>query len=275
MASALGQTLGDIEVVVADDGSVVPVELEPDPRMRVVRNDRPLGVSGARNAGLAAARGRYVSFLDDDNLLLPDMAERSFAALERSTLPPPVAVVSGVEIVGPGGRVLDVRLPPSHPRGDHYSLEPLAAGRSHMSKHTLVVDRALLAGLGGFDARIRSRQMADLFLRLNPVCSIEGLAEVTMRIMRPNADRLSRDQGNLVEGFEAFVRKHRVLLESHPHGHADAYLGHARMSLVAGPRRAAPVAFARALRVAPGHTLRTALDPRRAIALARTWSSSG
>ena len=275
MASALGQTLRDIEVVVADDGSVTPVELDADPRVRVVRNDRPLGVSGARNAGLAAARGRYVTFLDDDNLLLPDMAERSLAALERSTLPPPVAVVSGIEVVGPGGRVLDVRLPPSHPRGEHYSLEPLPAGRSHMSKHTLVVDRDLLAGLGGFDARIRSRQMSDLFLRLNPVCSIEGLAEVTMRLTRLGGARLSRNQASLEEGFEAFVRKHRALLESHPRGYADALLGHARMSLVAGPRRAAPAAFARALRVAPRHTLAVALDPRRAVALARTWSSSG
>ena len=144
-----------------------------------------------------------------------------------------------------------------------------------MSKHTLVVDRELLAGLGGFDARIRSRQMSDLFLRLNPICSIEGLAEVTMRLTRLGGARLSRNQASLEEGFEAFVRKHRVLLESHPRGYADALLGHARMSLVAGPRRAAPAAFARALRVAPGHTLAVALDPRRAVALARTWSSSG
>ena len=146
MASALGQTLDDIEVVVVDDGSVVPVELEPDPRVRVVRHDPPRGVPGARNAGLAEAAGRYVTFLDDDNLLLPGMAERSLAALERSELPPPVAVVSGVEVVGPGGRVLDVRLPPSHPRGEHYSLEPLPPGRSHMSKHTLVAERELLDG---------------------------------------------------------------------------------------------------------------------------------
>jgi glycosyltransferase involved in cell wall biosynthesis len=275
VASALGQTLEDVEVVVVDDGSVVPVELEPDPHVRVVRHDPPRGVPGARNAGLAAATGRYVTFLDDDNLLLPDMAERSLAAVEGSELPPPVAVVSGVEVVGRGGRVLDVRLPPSHPRGDHYSLEPLPPGRSHMSKHTLVAERELLTGLGGFDERLPTREMSDLLVRLNPVCSIEGLPEATMRLTRTGGPRVSRDSRVLEDGFRGFVHKHRALLEAHPAGYADVLLGHARMSLVAGPRRAAPVAFARALRVAPRHTLGVTLDPRRAVGLARTWSSSG
>ena len=171
--------------------------------------------------------------------------------------------------------MLDVRLPPSHPRGDHFSLEPLPPGRSHMTKHTLVAERELLAGLGGYDEGLRSREHADLFLRLNPVCSIEGVTEVTTRVTRDGGPRLSRDHSGLVEGFEAFTRKHAALLASHPRGHADSLLGHARMSLVAGPRRAVPGAVARALQVAPGHTLRTVLDPRRLVAFIRTWSSSG
>ena len=96
-----------------------------------------------------------------------------------------------------------------------------------------------------------------------------------MRLTRTGGPRMSRDPRVLEDGFRGFVRKHRALLEAHPAGYADVLLGHARMSLVAGPRRAAPGALARALRVAPGHTLRAVLDPRRAVALVRTWSSSG
>jgi hypothetical protein len=71
------------------------------------------------------------------------------------------------------------------------------------------------------------------------------------------------------------VDKHRALFASHPEGYAEALLGHARMSLVAGPRRAVVPAIARALRVAPRHTLAITLDPRRTAALLRTWQSSG
>jgi glycosyltransferase involved in cell wall biosynthesis len=273
--SGLGQSLPGVEVIVVDDASDPPVELSPHPRLRVLRLDEWGGLSAARNAGAAAAAGHWLTFLDDDNRLLPDMAERSLAALEDSTLPPPVAVVSALEMVGEGGRVLDRRIPPTHPRGDHFSLEPAPGHLSHMTKATLVVERALFLGVGGFDPTFPSREMSDLFFRLNPICSIEGIAVVTQRATRTPGPRGSRDPAVLERGFRRMVEKHRDLLESHPAGYADALLGHVRMSLVAGPRRAAVPALLRALRVAPAHTLGVVLNPRRAVRMISTWSSSG
>jgi hypothetical protein len=216
-----------------------------------------------------------VAFLDDDNRLRPDMAERSLAAIRGSTLPPPVAVISAIDVVGDGGRLLDRRIPATHPRGDHFFLETAPADRSHMTKHTLVVERDLLQAVGGFDETLRTREMSDLFLRLNPVCSILGIPNVTLELTRTEGPRLSRDPARLEEGFWQLVEKHRTLFEFHPAGYAEALLGHARMSLVVGPRRAVVPAVVRALRVAPGHTLALLLDPRRTIGLIRSWRSSG
>jgi glycosyltransferase involved in cell wall biosynthesis len=273
--SALAQTLPGVEVVVVDDASDPPVEPLPDPRVTCVRLEKNVGLSAARNAGLAAARGRWVTFLDDDNRLLPEMAAVSLAAIEGASLPPPVAVVSAIDVVGSGGKLLDRRVPPTHPRGDHFFLEGAPFDRSHMTKHTLVVDRDLLRAVGGFDPQLPSREMSDLFLRLNPVCSIVGIPTVTMRLARTGGPRLSRDPAALEQGFLRLVKKHGALLRSHPEGYADVLLGHARMSLVAGPRRAVAPAIVRALRVAPKHTLAILLSPRRATELVRTWSASG
>jgi len=273
--SALAQTISDVEVVVVDDASARPVQPPRHPRVRCVRLETNSGVAAARNAGLAAARGHWVTFLDDDNRLLPDMAATSLAAVERASLPPPVAVVSAIDVVGEGGRLLDRRIPATHPRGDHFFLETAPSNLSHMTKDTLVAPRDLLRSVGGFDPSFPIRELSDLFLRLNPVCSIVGIPTVTTQLTRTEGPRASRDPVRLERGFWQLVEKHRPLFESHREGYAEALLGHARMSLVAGPRRAVVPAIARAVRVAPRHTLAIVLDPRRAAALVRTWQSSG
>lgn len=58
------------EVIVVDDGSddETPDRLAviADPRLRVIRNSPSQGAAAARNLGIRAARGRWVSFLDDE-----------------------------------------------------------------------------------------------------------------------------------------------------------------------------------------------------------------
>jgi len=68
VASALGQRRCAIELIVIDNGNDVLVADE----LADVNDDRLGGVSRARNAGLAAARGTHVRFLDCDDVFEPD-----------------------------------------------------------------------------------------------------------------------------------------------------------------------------------------------------------
>ena len=87
LASARAQTATELEIVYVDDGStdasavIAERHAAADARVRVVRQDSR-GVGAARNAGLALARGRYVSFLDADDLLEPEKLARQGAVLE-------------------------------------------------------------------------------------------------------------------------------------------------------------------------------------------------
>lgn len=87
LRSVLAQTFGDLEVVVVDDGSRDDgaervVRSLGDRRVRYLRQPNA-GVPAARNAGVAAARASLVSFLDDDDVWVPDKLARDVAFLAR------------------------------------------------------------------------------------------------------------------------------------------------------------------------------------------------
>lgn len=249
--SALDQTLEELEVVVVDSASRHPVTVPRDPRLRVVRCDRP-GTAAARNAGVRASRGRWIACLDDDDRLHAHMAEVSLEALADTPLPFPVAVVSGVEVFGPDGRVLERRLPPTRERGSYFSLEPLEPGLSYRTKQTLVVERDVLLAIGGWDESFRSLVNTDLFLRLNPVCSIAGLPEVTYQHVEHGGYRLSGDPVLLAESFARLERKHRAAFDARPLGHAQVLRAHACRLRELGRKRAAAAAERRAVRLESG-----------------------
>lgn len=85
VASVRAQTRGDWELLIVDDASTdgsaaaAAALAAADPRIRALALPRPHGAAGARNAGLAAARGRYVAFLDSDDAWHPDKLARQLA----------------------------------------------------------------------------------------------------------------------------------------------------------------------------------------------------
>ena len=264
-ASALGQSFEDLEVVVVDDASETPVALPEDRRLRIVRLPRQSGGAAARNAGLRAARGRWIAFLDDDDTLLPEMVEVSLDALAGADLPRPVAAISGIEVVDAEGRVLATRIPPERrAKGEHFFLEPIEPNRSYLTKQTLIVERDVLQGIGGWDPAFRSRVHSELFLRLNPECSILGLPRVTYRLSAHRGPRVSRDRTLRQESYQRMVAKHRLAFAAHPEPFAEFAYAHARRSIEEGQRWSAATTLLQAARLAPRPILaRLARDSKR------------
>ncbi len=108
----------DVEIIVVDDASTdataeVCRNLSDIKYVRVERNQ---GVAGARNIGVFVSTGKYVAFLDDDDLRLPGSLDLQVAALEAN---PEAGFVCGAMVMAdqnyqPTGEVIH----PKHPSGD-------------------------------------------------------------------------------------------------------------------------------------------------------------
>jgi glycosyltransferase involved in cell wall biosynthesis len=92
VASVIGQTFTDWEIIIVDDGSPDDtaavaeslIDHHPDRRVRLLRQ-KNAGLSGARNAGIAVSRGRYILPLDADDTLEPEMLATCVERLDRDS----------------------------------------------------------------------------------------------------------------------------------------------------------------------------------------------
>lgn len=88
LESVIHQTYRNLDIILIDDGSedgsgeICDRYAKTDPRTRVI-HQRNQGLSAARNTGLDAIRGEYVSFLDSDDAFRPEMIETLWKALAR------------------------------------------------------------------------------------------------------------------------------------------------------------------------------------------------
>ncbi len=86
----LAQTLDNIEIIVIEDQStdatkqILQSYAQKDPRIVPLYNEKNLGLSGARNRGIAIARAEYLTFCDSDDFYQPDTCEKLYSAMQKT-----------------------------------------------------------------------------------------------------------------------------------------------------------------------------------------------
>ena len=193
--SVLGQTAGDLELIVIDDGSTdaTPERLARvhDPRVRVVRQART-GLTRALNRALALARAPLVARLDADDTAAPERLERQRAFLERAP---------EVGLLGTAARELDergrlVRL--VQPPADDAALRRGLIRRNPFVHSSVMLRRELLDKAGGYDEAYPVAQDYDLWMRLAALTRLANLTEpLVVRTLGPVRVSVEREDDRL------------------------------------------------------------------------------
>jgi hypothetical protein len=162
--SVLGQTVGDLELLLVDDGSDQPVaELladRRDERLRVVRHGSNRGLSAARNTALRLARAPLVSHLDSDDAWEPDYLEGVLPEFRDEGIG---LVYANATILGhPGGHDTYVFDPAPHP----IDTFPKIAEQNPVPLPTATARTHAVREAGGYARWLKSTQDYHLWCRM-------------------------------------------------------------------------------------------------------------
>jgi glycosyltransferase involved in cell wall biosynthesis len=211
--SVLRQSAQEFEIVVVDDGSSDgtaerAAEVSGDSRLRVLRQQNR-GPSAARNAGIEAANGRFVSFLDADDLWLPDYLATMGAALNA---------VDEAGFAFTDAWLLDARTHRIRRATAMHYMRPVDPPDDPRALHLLLLDRnfvftgvtarrSALVDVGGFDETLWIGEDWDLWLRL----ARHGYRAVrvpgVLAIYRASPSSLSRDTARMVRSTCEIYRR--------------------------------------------------------------------
>jgi hypothetical protein len=203
LGSVQSQTFRDLEVLVVDDGSTdrtagIVDSFGPPVRRLHQQNG---GVSRARNAGSAAASGRFIALLDADDLWDPPKLERQVALLRAR--PEVGFCYTGLRRVDAAGRVRTVQLARDHPD----LCRTLLLESCVIAISSVVVRRELMVTSGGFDPAFSQCADWDLWMRLSLRAPSAAVAEPLMRYrtfegnMSSDVAHLERDTFAVLDKF--------------------------------------------------------------------------
>jgi glycosyltransferase involved in cell wall biosynthesis len=179
----LAQTIGDLELLLIDDGSrdasprIVAAAVAADERVRALTMERNVGIARSLNAGLRAARAPFVAVQDADDHSEPQRLERQLAVLQARR---EVAVVgSRMHEVDAAGNRLAPRT--SFRAGD---VNGVLLRFNPIPNTSSMLRRDVALGLGGYDPRYRYATEYDLWLRIADAHVLVALDEpLSTRVM--------------------------------------------------------------------------------------------
>lgn len=205
--SILAQTFRDFEFLILDDcpsdGTVEKVIAEySDPRIKYLRNDKNMGISGARNKLLDLASGEYLAVMDHDDISLPQRFAKQVAYLDKH---PDTGVVSTRFDQFPGKYKTN-----KNPQFDHEIKLALMRVCAVIHPGTMLRKSVLTENNIRYEAEYSPSEDYALFCRLIAYTKFYNIPEILFRYRRHSTNTSKLQAEEMAEAshrIHAFVKR--------------------------------------------------------------------
>jgi len=193
--SILGQTFGDLEFIVVDDGSEdatgAILDRRKDPRLRVVHQP-PSGLTASLNRAWRLSGAALLARMDADDVAHPERLARQVTFLDAH---PEVGLLgSGCHAISVSGEVVGVIVPPEADA----AIRRVLIRKNPFVHSSVMLRREALAAAGGYDESLPVAQDYDLWLRMSRLTRMANLPEpLVKRRLTPGRVSSARDTDRL------------------------------------------------------------------------------
>ena len=210
--SVLKQTFENIEIIVVNDGEdelLVKKVIEEfnDKRIRYLKNQKTKGANGARNTGLENSKGKYIAFLDDDDLWYPHKIQKQLEVFNQSSNLG--FVYSGFEIISPADPHLSKKIFPQK-KGQLYN--EIING-NFIGSPTPLIKKKVLYSAGAFDENLKSCQDWELWIRIATITQFDFVNEI-LAVYTVHGKQISIDYEEKVKSFDYVLNKYKNLFNA-------------------------------------------------------------
>ncbi len=177
--SILQQSFEDFEFLIVDDGSTDSTSKLlnnfNDCRLRVVTNDRNIGLIASLNLGLKEARGRYIARMDADDIAMPERLSIQVNYLQSN---PQVAVLGGMaDLINVSGiRFSSLKYPT-----DPVVIRKFLLQECCLIHPTIMFRTDVVRIVGGYSAYAKNVEDYDLWLRLSDSHALANLPDILIK----------------------------------------------------------------------------------------------
>lgn len=217
--SVLNQDFKDWELIIINDGStdktldIINLYTHKDQRIKLV-NQNNLGLPKTRNNGIFKAKGKFIAFLDADDLWLPNKLSYQIDFHQRNP---------AIKISHTAYSMFNKKGMIRTPIREYFSflypvrrtLIPSIYKRNTIGILTVMVERDLLLKVKGFDCELWTMEDHDLWIRIAKLNEPFGFLKKNLSLYRISASGMTNEIGKYKKAYKTLINKHKESIISY------------------------------------------------------------